>query len=371
MLTQCPNCDTTFRVTSEILRVAQGQVRCGRCETQFDALERLIEEDETAEEAAGAEELETDSGDLQLSEPDLDEEEQQQLEEPAQEEEWVEFDDIEAESELGTATDPAELLEDPAEEAEPAPEEEPEEELEEEYEDYAEEAEAEQLEVTRERQIVSAPSRARSNFVPERRSAAQSASSRQEPNFDDTDQFDLFKRPIRAPSPALWKYLALPLVFLFAIQVFNQYSARLARNPRFGNAIVDIYNALGVDLIPEWNLRAYDIKSYRVVYDPATPGTLRVRATIRNRAAFPQPYPLLKLVLEDRYGESVRVREFEPVEYLGKPPAPNARIDPQKDLTGNLVIVDPGADAAGYRFDICLRGNNGSVCIEDLPMISP
>ena len=44
MLTQCPSCQTTFRVTSEILRVAYGQVRCGRCQTQFDATERLIEE---------------------------------------------------------------------------------------------------------------------------------------------------------------------------------------------------------------------------------------------------------------------------------------------------------------------------------------
>src|SRR5690606_3073684 len=46
MLTQCPNCQTIFRVTSEILRVADGQVRCGRCQRQFDALERLIEENE-------------------------------------------------------------------------------------------------------------------------------------------------------------------------------------------------------------------------------------------------------------------------------------------------------------------------------------
>src|SRR5687768_13338162 len=49
MLTQCPNCQTTFRVTTEILRVADGQVRCGRCQTQFDALDRLI--DENAPEA--------------------------------------------------------------------------------------------------------------------------------------------------------------------------------------------------------------------------------------------------------------------------------------------------------------------------------
>src|SRR5215207_9350853 len=53
MLTQCPNCQTTFRVTTDILRVADGQVRCGRCQTQFDALERLIDESETADPQAG------------------------------------------------------------------------------------------------------------------------------------------------------------------------------------------------------------------------------------------------------------------------------------------------------------------------------
>ena len=42
MLTQCPNCQTTFRVKTEILRVADGQVRCGRCQTQFDALDGMV-----------------------------------------------------------------------------------------------------------------------------------------------------------------------------------------------------------------------------------------------------------------------------------------------------------------------------------------
>ena len=53
MLTQCPNCQTTFRVTSEILRVADGQVRCGRCQTQFDALERLLDEADAQDVQSG------------------------------------------------------------------------------------------------------------------------------------------------------------------------------------------------------------------------------------------------------------------------------------------------------------------------------
>lgn len=43
MYTQCPNCHSYFRVTAEQLRAAEGRVRCGVCDTVFDALEHLEE----------------------------------------------------------------------------------------------------------------------------------------------------------------------------------------------------------------------------------------------------------------------------------------------------------------------------------------
>lgn len=44
MYTHCPHCDTYFRVTSEQLRRAHGDVRCGRCFGTFNALQHLIDE---------------------------------------------------------------------------------------------------------------------------------------------------------------------------------------------------------------------------------------------------------------------------------------------------------------------------------------
>jgi predicted Zn finger-like uncharacterized protein len=44
MLTRCPNCGTTFRVTPEQLRIRHGQVRCGSCFATFNALAALSEE---------------------------------------------------------------------------------------------------------------------------------------------------------------------------------------------------------------------------------------------------------------------------------------------------------------------------------------
>ena len=43
MFTQCPNCETTFQVTAEQLKAANGDVRCGHCLTVFNALDNLSE----------------------------------------------------------------------------------------------------------------------------------------------------------------------------------------------------------------------------------------------------------------------------------------------------------------------------------------
>jgi predicted Zn finger-like uncharacterized protein len=43
MYTQCPDCDTSFRVTASVLKQAAGKVRCGGCGNAFNALEFLSE----------------------------------------------------------------------------------------------------------------------------------------------------------------------------------------------------------------------------------------------------------------------------------------------------------------------------------------
>lgn len=43
MLTRCPGCTTTFRVTPEQVKARHGKVRCGRCQHVFDAIEFLVD----------------------------------------------------------------------------------------------------------------------------------------------------------------------------------------------------------------------------------------------------------------------------------------------------------------------------------------
>lgn len=44
MITRCPACSTSFRVTPEQLKVVQGKVRCGQCRQVFNALDTLLDQ---------------------------------------------------------------------------------------------------------------------------------------------------------------------------------------------------------------------------------------------------------------------------------------------------------------------------------------
>jgi predicted Zn finger-like uncharacterized protein len=58
LYTQCPKCETVFRLSAEVLRAAGGQVRCGRCGEVFNALASLAEDASTFPAGESALELE-------------------------------------------------------------------------------------------------------------------------------------------------------------------------------------------------------------------------------------------------------------------------------------------------------------------------
>jgi predicted Zn finger-like uncharacterized protein len=396
MLTQCPSCQTTFRVTSEILRVAHGQVRCGRCQTQFDALERLIEETDTGEIQSGRqrpgrtpappppEEVEPEdieaedieSGDVEPQDIESQDVEQEAIEvqEPATHEditlegrhieitgsyrvvdeaggsraevreqvteEWFEIEHLDeqaAEDEAVSSPVADALSTDDTHDVDA---------LEAEEESSADYEASDGIEVE-ESQGTAGPARGRA--------AADAA------------DFDFLPSRQGTAVARIWKLLAAPLAILLLLQLVHTYRYTLARHPILGPPLIGLYGAFGMTLRPDWNLHAYEILQWHVGSDPAAPGTLRVRASIKNLAPFAQPYPLLKLVLEDRWGEQVRSREFEPSEYLDPTTAPDRLLAPAQQANATVVIVDPGPDAEGFRFDVCLRGASGPVCAADVP----
>ena len=123
----------------------------------------------------------------------------------------------------------------------------------------------------------------------------------------------------------------------------------------------------GCTLTPDWNLHAYEIKQWGVVSDPAAPGTLKVRASITNLAEFAQPYPLLKLVLEDRWGDQVRAREFEPAEYLDPGTAPDRLLAPAQKRTRRSRSSIPAPTRKAFASTSACAASAGAVCAADVP----
>jgi hypothetical protein len=163
------------------------------------------------------------------------------------------------------------------------------------------------------------------------------------------------------------------LALLLTVQLVHHNRLQLARGTTLGPALRAVYSSLGRPLPPNWNLAAFELRQWGASESaPSAAGTMTVRASVKNGAAFAQPMPLLRLELEDRFGGTVARRDFQPAEYL-KVPAQATRLLPAGASTeAELEIVGTTSEAVGYRLDVCLRDENGVVrCAEPIDTSPP
>ncbi|HSQ69182.1 MAG TPA: DUF3426 domain-containing protein, partial [Steroidobacteraceae bacterium] len=152
-----------------------------------------------------------------------------------------------------------------------------------------------------------------------------------------------------------WSVGCVVLVVVLTAQLVHHHRQQLAVNPQVGPVLRSLYERIGRPLEPQRDLGAFELLQWGRAQEPDTPGQLRVRATLRNRADFPQPHPLLRLELENRFGAPVAARAFEPEEYLTDPAQAARQLDAGAAAEAELLIADPGPDAMGYRLDVCVR----------------
>ena len=79
-------------------------------------------------------------------------------------------------------------------------------------------------------------------------------------------------------------------------------------------------------------------------------GWLRVEMHVTNHLPRPQPWPLLEMVLSDRFGQTLSLGRWHPSEYLGRPhPAPGAihMLEPGEVRRLRLVIDTPEGEVEG------------------------
>jgi len=362
MFTVCPKCALTLVVTAADLRVAQGYVRCGRCSSVFNALAQLSDEraaairgTETADEepepeapaqpppppgGAGGEESIPEAA-LEFNPETTDAASVFVAAKP--DPEWTaatgSFKSLVAANQERVATGPAP-------EAGGADE------------DFDVELDAALLSdiVQREPPAAKTP-------------AALTVPPAVPPDSSAADAFAALARPVEpraAANPLLWTVGAVLAAAVLAAQIVNHQRDALAADPRFNQPLTALYAALGVHLAPRWDLHAYDVRQLGAIVDQGGRGAITVRASIRNAGARPQPLPLLRVTLQDRFGNRLASRDVQPRDYLPPSIAPTALLAPDQRIDAELAFVDPGTSAVGFELDACLPLASGGVaCAND------
>jgi predicted Zn finger-like uncharacterized protein len=380
VFTQCPKCETVFRLSAEALRAAGGQVRCGRCGDVFNALARLAE-DSTGFERKGesAFELETRADEILHSTLPVEpvdtsppqepadvvappgvEVAQLQILDPLGEELTTEtsleftlppgeLDRIFIESRPGALQQlvkSAQTSPSSADSAtdEPAPAHPELAAIREAATDFET---APHPEATKPRPAAMHPEAAGRHLTPLTRVAGLEVSEDvRDAMLSSYAHAELPEINVarRQMPPKAWLAAAVGLGLLLIVQIVRGNAGWLAEHTHL----------LGGSGTPSATLAAYQLRQWGVTGDPGAKGTLRVRASIMNTAGQLQPYPLLRVTLANRFGTRVGAREFEPAEYMSKPTA--RMMAPGERIDATLDIHDPGKDAEGFEIDVCVRG---------------
>ena len=397
-VTQCPHCQTSFRVSHAQLSVARGVVRCGSCLQVFNAAKQLLEQAgkdvippaapavvETAEpEQRAISQKQWSAAELDLDSLDLDEElarlEQREIQPTTEfgrhredslsarrdttepdEEPWS--DSLFSESAADRA-EAAEATTTPEPTVEPNTPSRTEPSLSLEPLDLDDETLPPQLRLN---DPLDAP------LHHERLSAADTVDEfdddlpsieplrkrreRSEPAMraevlqdltDDPLQLDWQKRR----SPWGRRFLWLLLILLGAGALVGQYIAyhfdELARQDQYRPWFQQVCPQIGCTVPSKVDIAKIKSSNLVVRSHPDFNGALVVDAIIYNRAPFSQPFPLLELRFADLNGHLIASRRFKPGEYLNGDLEGMAEMPPQTPIHIALDILDPGAKAVNY-----------------------
>ncbi len=295
MLTRCPACTTSFRVTPEQLKLRAGKVRCGKCQTVFNALDTLLDAPAAPIPAAApvtppatAATAETAPLVEQIDLPPLGD---------------------------GEASPVAAGPETPPTEEPISPE------------------------AVRDAAITHGLVAARETTeIPGYNKWAEGA----------------FTAPVEVSVPAShpkWPFVlvALALLVVLAGQVAHYFRAELAVTaPSLRPLLESACTLLDCDIPLPRHVELVSIEASDLQSDPGNGGALVLAATLKNRAAYAQAWPLLEITLTDVQDNAVLRRVLQPADYLPGQADPTL-FPPNAEIAIKLWLEAKEIAAAGYR----------------------
>lgn len=404
-VTQCPHCQTSFRVSHAQLSVARGVVRCGSCLQVFNAARQLLEQAGKEPPVATpippaqpAEPLEPSppraisqkqwsATELDLDSLDLDEElarlEQREIQPATElgrhrddslsarrdstgqddEEPWSDSLFSESAADRAQADEPLDSLETPEPTVESGKASRTEPSLSLEPVDLDDESQPPQLRL---HDPLDAPlnherlSATDENEIDDNLPSIEPLRKRRERSepgvraevlqdlTDDPLQLDWQKRRSPWGRRLLWSLLVLIAAGALAGQYIAYHFDELARQDQYRPWFQQLCPQIGCTVPSKVDIAKIKSSNLVVRSHPEFNGALVVDAIIYNRAPFSQPFPLLELRFADLNGHLIASRRFKPGEYLNGDLEGMAEMPPQTPIHIALDILDPGAKAVNY-----------------------
>lgn len=399
-VTQCPHCETRFRVNHAQLSAARGVVRCGSCLQVFNAIKQLLEQRgrelaaqlpvvvEPAPEAPRAisqkqwtaEELDLDNLDLDEELAKLERREIQHAQPSSADRRQSGGDRRHKEESLSASRDTlkaeeekwaASLFSEPPEDRAQPPVVEPE--------PVKPQATKQRTEPSMSRHVddrddeppmhadadddeLDPPFSAVADDLDEpepeeRPQPRRGRRARVEAVPHDDVLQDLEDDPLHLYTqkrPSSWgrRLIWLVLVVLAAAGLAGQYIAYqfddLARQDAYRPWFQQLCPTLGCTVPSRVDIAHIKSSNLVVRSHPEFAGALVVDAIIYNRATFSQPFPLLELRFADLNGSMIASRRFKPAEYLSGELAGVSEMPSQTPIHISLDILDPGNKAVNY-----------------------
>jgi len=350
MFTTCPNCTLTLALTANDLRVGQGHVRCGRCGRVFNALISLSEE-QALENASGVTASGTTSQPLlanQESAPDLsppDPDAFQMYETPPEGVKVLEnrstgtFETIVLEGDSYTQ------IEEQVDQAE----------VDQQLQQIARRMDADELAHIRgtleDQSGFAADSDQELSLVEDFNNGEVEDIVMETPEMDPEMDADVIVGN-RRRAHWIWTAAAIAAALLLIGQMVHHSRQSLVTRAWAQPALTATYSMFGVALEPHWDLAAYDLRQLGGESTPDSANHIVVRATVHNRAEHVQPVPMIRVVLQDRFGNALATHAIGPQDYMNGPVP--SRLKPDQRVDAELNLEDPNHQAVGFELDACL-----------------
>ncbi|HEV7820310.1 MAG TPA: zinc-ribbon and DUF3426 domain-containing protein [Burkholderiales bacterium] len=297
IVTRCPGCGTTFRVTPVQLQAQHGMVRCGRCAQVFDGFKTLATLPEPA--------LETPAQALESTPKTL--------------------------APSAAPMPPATPVVTPASPAVPAAV-------------AAAPAQAAKGSQPASTPITSPPPR--TEIWPDEPSEPVDERLKQAPSAPQL-------KPPRRHARG-WAVGVAVMLFALAAQAAYFFRSDIAASlPEARPQLSKLCELLRCTVALPQRPRQISIEASDMqAPDPANPGLIALTATMRNHATTALGYPALDVVLTNTKEHTVARRIFLPAEYLAAGKDPRAGIAPNAEVTIRLDLDTGDLGAAGFRLDL-------------------